>query len=150
MGEPALSQLDDQVAEAYRFLWLRTFHQPVALRLQSTGGLKTLVVKQLSGAGGYQPGVLVVDAVIEIEDQDWDAFKRLLDHSNYWQLSETNEAVSGADGASWVLEAVRDGQYHIVDRWSPDEKHSSKEDLKFRDACRYLLELSDLNIQEMY
>ena len=150
MGEPALSQLDDQVAEVYRFLWLRTFHHPVALRLQNSGGLKTLVVRQLSGAGGYEPGGLVVDDVIEIEDQEWDTFERLLDNSNFWQLPETSEAVSGFDGASWVLEAVRDGQYHVVDRWSPDEKDSSKEDLKFRDACLYLLKLSDLDIQAIY
>ena len=95
---------------------------------------------------------------IEIEDQEWNAFERLLERSNYWRLPETNEAVSGRDGeavsgrdgASWVLEAVSDGQYHIVDRWSPDEKYSSEEDLSFRDACQYLLKLSDLNIQAVY
>jgi hypothetical protein len=24
------------------------------------------------------------------------------------------------DGARWILEDVRDGKYHLVDRWSPD------------------------------
>lgn len=149
MGEPALFQADDQAPEVYRFLWLRTFHWPVALRLQNTGDLKTLVVKQLNRAGGYEPGVLTVNQEIEIGAREWDTFVRLLDGANYWHLA-TNKEVMGTDGAQWILEAVKDGQYHVVDRWSPHERYSSEEDLKFRDACLYLLELSDLEVQPVY
>lgn len=149
MGEPALFQTDDQASEVYRFLWLRSFHRPVALRLQNAGGQKTLVVRQLNGKGGYEPGVLVVDKKIKIDAQEWDAFVRLLDEANYWHLATTDTTL-GFDGAEWVLEAVKDGQYHIVDRWSPHESCSSEEELKFRDACLYLSELSGLEIQPVY
>ena len=25
------------------------------------------------------------------------------------------------DGAQWILEGVRNGKYHVVDRWSPEK-----------------------------
>ena len=46
--------------ESYRFLWLRSFHHPVALRLDvASDGRGVLVVKVLSGQGGYDPGNLI-------------------------------------------------------------------------------------------
>ena len=27
----------------------------------------------------------------------------------------------GVDGAQWIIEGVRNGTYHVVDRWSPRE-----------------------------
>jgi hypothetical protein len=40
----------------------------------------------------------------------------------FWSLSTNppkNPNVFGVDGAQWILEGVRDEQYHVVDRWSP-------------------------------
>lgn len=149
MGEPALLQTYDQASEVYRFLWLRTFHRPVALRLQHVEDVRTLAVKELNGAGGYEPGILVVDKSIEIGDHEWNTFVQLLDESNYWNAA-TRDFSTGLDGAQWILESIKDGKYHIVDRWSPHEKYSSNEDLKIREACLYLLELSGLQIHPVY
>lgn len=150
MGETALAPVSDQPSEVYRFLWLRTFDQPVAIRLQTAGGVRTLFVKQLNGAGGYDPGVLVVNRTIEIGAEDWDRFLRLLVEADYWRRPTADRSVDGLDGARWVLEAVKDGRYHIVDRWSPDQASSSRADLRFRDACLFLLELSGLENQPSY
>ena len=150
MAEPVLTRIDERPAEAYRFLWLRTFHHPVVLRLQDVGGEKTLVVKQTNGAGGYRPGELVVDRTIRVGAEEWNTFQSLLDAAGYWRAAETDRDEMGGDGAQWVLEAVRDGRYHIVERWSPDERYSSEENLNFRDACLYLLKLSGLAIEPLY
>ena len=47
-------------AESYRFVWLRTFHYPVIVRVDiKSDGSGELTTKVSSGAGGYAPGKLV-------------------------------------------------------------------------------------------
>src|SRR5262245_53562261 len=57
MKEPSLfQQSTNKVVEQYRFLWLRTFHKPIAVRVRKDSAGITLRVVRLSGAGGYNPG----------------------------------------------------------------------------------------------
>src|ERR1022692_1355040 len=60
LKEPSLlTQSKNPNSEAYRFLWLRTFHHPVAIRVVlRPDGTGVLTTKVASGAGGYSPGVL--------------------------------------------------------------------------------------------
>jgi hypothetical protein len=55
------------------------------------------------------------------------------------------QAKRGFDGAQWILEGVKDQKYHVVDRWTP-------RDGAFREACLYLLKLSQIGIspKEVY
>ncbi len=41
----------------------------------------------------------------------------------YWKLPtrEAQTDVIGLDGAQWLVEAVKEGQYKVVDRWWPEE-----------------------------
>ena len=36
-----------------------------------------------------------------------------------WEMPEDIE-VFGLDGSTWIIEGIRDGEYHMVHRWSPD------------------------------
>ena len=138
MNEPSLYFPDDSEAESYRFLWLRSFHHPVAVRIWQSGGDHFITLKQLSGAGGYEPGRLVINRTRAISRVEWEEFIRLLEQASYWNLP-TDDYYFGHDGAQWILEGVRGGRYHIVDRWSPNGGN-------YRAACFYLLVLSGLEI----
>lgn len=124
--------------ESYRFLWLRSFHHPVAVRVWRSDGGQFLNVKQLNGAGGYEPGKLITNQTRQLTNAEWDGFVSLLDHSCYWQLPAEIDDM-GSDGAQWILEGTREGRYHVVDRWTPRSGD-------FREACLYLLKLSNLGI----
>src|ERR1700683_1038859 len=60
LGEPSfweLSQRSNQ--QVYRFLWLRSFSHPVAVRLElRPDGSAILTIQTTDGAGGYAPGKL--------------------------------------------------------------------------------------------
>jgi len=46
---------------------------------------------------------------------------RFLEHverSKFWKLPPVLDD-GGVDGAQWIIEGVRYGDYHVVDRWSP-------------------------------
>lgn len=138
MGERPLLSHPESRAESYRFLWLRTFHHPVAVRVWRSDDGWFLNVKQLSGAGGYEPGRLVMNQTRQLTSAEWDGFVSLLDRSCYWQLP-TEIGDMGNDGAQWILEGAKEGRYHVVDRWTPRSGD-------FRESCLYLLKLSNLGI----
>jgi hypothetical protein len=68
MAEPSLSEATKyKLLVTYRFLWLRTFHHPIAIRLTiRRDGTGFLTGKMTSGHGGYEPGLLSVNNSIEI------------------------------------------------------------------------------------
>jgi hypothetical protein len=69
MKEPSLSTASpSEQATTYRFTWLRTFHHPLVARFVLDGsGAGTLYVKMADGAGGYQPGKVIVDLNLPVE-----------------------------------------------------------------------------------
>ncbi|HXQ74218.1 MAG TPA: hypothetical protein VN844_27185 [Pyrinomonadaceae bacterium] len=138
MDEAPLSFPDEQVRESYRFLWLRSFHHPVGVRLWKTEMDQFITVNELSGAGGYEPGTSILKSQRRLSQSEWDAFKRLLEYSCYWE-QPTDADDAGLDGAQWLLEGFREGRYHLVVRWTPQKG-------SFREACLYMLKLSRLKI----
>ena len=124
LQEPSLFESkQDDTAQSYRFLWLRTFHHPVAVRvLIHADGSGTLVTKMGDGMGGYEPGNLIVDKTELLPADRVKKFSEELQHLGYWTLPGLpgRETTVGTDGARWVIEGVRGGTYHLVDRWSPE------------------------------
>ena len=134
MGEPSLLKESRPDTDVYRFLWLRTFHNPMAVRVERNGSTMKLFLKELSGSGGYEPGRLIESKMITLDQSEWCGFMSMLEQANYWNKPlERND--TGVDGSRWILEGVSEGRYHAVDRFSPD-------DGDFREACVYLLELA--------
>jgi hypothetical protein len=123
LGEPSLWALSrsDPRAEVYRFLWLRSFHRPVSIRLVlNSDRTASLTSKITSEAGGLEPGTLIHNETIPVGPHQVWLFSAQFLQSHFWDLP-ARERPGGADGAGWILEAVADGRYHIVDRWSPPE-----------------------------
>ena len=105
--------------ETYRLTRLRTFHHPMTFRLDIDDQCKaTLTVKETDGAGGYQPGAIILNKTIEIARPSCEKLTTGLVDLKFWSLS-TSTPELGADGAEWILEGAKSGNYHVVDRWSP-------------------------------
>ncbi|MEO6588386.1 MAG: hypothetical protein ABIP06_03570 [Pyrinomonadaceae bacterium] len=127
--------------EIYRFFWLRTFHNPIMIRLYRIGDKKYIVAKQTDGRGGYETGKLVFNKTRQLSDEEWCKFIILLDQANFWTKSKIDVSHLANDGAFWNVEGVRDGRYYITGEQSPRTG-------KFRDACIYLMRISGLDINE--
>jgi len=141
MHEPSLSEgAKDPSLVAYRFLWLRSFHHPIAVRLTiRTDGTGTLIGKVTSGAGGYPAGVMTQNDSVEIPKAQVQHFQELLDKATFWTLP-TEGPLGGNDGAQWIMEGVHSGSYHIVDRWSPRMDD-------YASLCLDLLHLSKIHVE---
>jgi hypothetical protein len=123
LDEPSLWALSkSQKGQSYRFLWLRTFHHPVAIRIDiKADGSSQLTTKITSGAGGYKPGHLTENISFGLSKEQTDRFLSEIKKHGFWELESRQREPGGTDGAQWVIEGVKDGNYRIVDRWSPKD-----------------------------
>jgi hypothetical protein len=143
MGE---SNLPKGLGESYRFLWLRSFDNPVAVRISDAGSQCVLVAKQLDGWGGYAPGRLSKRVARTLSLEDCASFKRLIAALGFWQPQPADPRdvdTVQVDGARWVLEGQRNADYHLWDVWSPSE---SGPRASFRRLCLEMIRLSGLTL----
>lgn len=126
MQEPSLWQASKiPGTQGYRFLWLRSFHHPISIRLVvNHDGTSFLVTKSLGGHGGYEPGKLTSNRSQElgIDQTKWTLDR--IDELKFWALPTNpprDPNTVREDGAQWIFEGEKDGTYHVVDRWSPDK-----------------------------
>jgi hypothetical protein len=142
MGEPSLLEASkDKNLVAYRFLWLRTFHNPISIRVNiSPTGTASLTTVVTSGRGGYEPGNVSKNEVTEISSRQLRPFIYQVDRIEFWSMKAVEEVLNGRDGAEWILEGVKGGEYHVVKRWTPESG-------SYRKLCLALVELSDLTFK---
>jgi hypothetical protein len=138
MEEKSLLDISDKNVEVYRFLWLRSFHHPVFVRVERKGDSINLFSKELDGAGGYEPGKILQINNRSLSEDKWCEFINLIEKAEFWKLPTYQTEEMGNDGAQWILEGVKDNRYHIVDRWTPGKGN-------YREVGLFLLKLSDFD-----
>ncbi len=138
MQEPSLSCGPRADGYAYRFLWLRSFHHPIAVRLEKVGPLVTLNAVELDGTGGHAPGQIVKRTQRALSPAEESKFTAKLNDVGFWEMRRDRDRF-GSDGAQWILEGVDNGQYQVVQRWSPGPG-------AYSDVCILLLDLAGFKI----
>jgi hypothetical protein len=141
MLEPSLSCGARPDGFAYRFLWLRSFHHPIAMRVEKNGSSVTLNAVELDGTGGNAPGRIVKSVQRELSSAEQGEFLAKLDRVDFWKLRK-NEERFGLDGAQWILEGAENGQYRVVERWSPESG-------PYHDVCVLLLGFTGITISPL-
>jgi hypothetical protein len=106
-------------------------------------GAGSIVATVLSGQGGYKPGRVKQRERVSLSSEQVQEFLELIELINYWEMPGSDHSNIGFDGAQWILEGARDGEYHVVDRWSPEHG-------EYRTTCLQLLEWSGLNVENKY
>ena len=138
LEEPLLYRYKDTIA--YRFTWLRTFHHPIAIRIENYHNTYGLYWKVASGAGGYEPGSIIIDRKRELTKEEWLRFTHLINSCNFWDMPYKNQRM-GTDGAEWIMEGIEQGNYHVAERWSPEKS-------AYKECCLYLLKLTGMKISK--
>jgi len=141
MNEPSLA--DGSGPDSWRFLWLRSFHAPIAVRIQSAAdGRLNLTAKRLSGQGGYDPGLIAATVQRPLEPDEARRF-RALAGSPRFDADGPPDCTFGADGARWIIETRVGGQYHFQDEWTPQTGEVAA-------LGRFMLDLTDWDVEPIY
>lgn len=106
---------------ALRFTWLRTFQAPVIVRLNTApDGTLTMTATELSGAGGYEPGVVARRVVRVLSARETAALARIMSDMKVLE-QPIADCPMGMDGEQWIIESVGPDGYRFLDRWSPED-----------------------------
>lgn len=127
-----------------RFTWLRTFHKPVIIRIDTDSrGVSTLTATELTGAGGYEPGTVGRRVVRVLTRQERARLDNVLHETRVFEQAPLNCEGAGADGSQWIAEQADASGYRYVDRWTPRTGPS-------REFGLYLLSLTRWTFDEVY
>lgn len=146
-GEPSL-HLASQAprpagASTLRFTWLRSFHAPVTIRVETAGpGHHRLIAKQLSGTGGYAPGTVEKTVERRLTSAEAGRLERILSGSRLFGHIP-NLCEIGTDGAQWIFESADAGGYQFVSHWTPREGPANA-------IGRFLMGLTGWDFGEVY
>ena len=66
-----------------------------------------------------EPGKLIRNTTATLSKEQTDFFRGRVEVYALWKLPTSQSGQIGIDGAQWIIEIVRGGRYHIIDRWSP-------------------------------
>jgi len=118
MSEPVLKP--SQAGRVYRFLWLRSFHHPIAVRVDRDHVGARVVAVELDGPEGYRPINLLKRRETALSEQQADAFERALSADGLWTIPSHDDRRDRQmiDGAEWVIEAATT-QHRVITRRSP-------------------------------
>lgn len=128
----------DPKSAAYRFIWMRSFHDQVSITMDvQPGGSGQLRLQVL----GRIPRKLE-SRTESLSKAQVQGVLALIEKAEFWKM-ETEGGPHGNDGAEWVLEGVQAGQYHIVTRWDARTTVFGK-------ALLEMLRLSNYKTDEIY
>jgi hypothetical protein len=142
MNEPAASALE-QDAPFVRFLWVRSFHRAIAVRVTRTADGGRLEAKRLHGP----------ECESELEDRTRDleipseavvGLFASFDRAHFWGEDPPASNPPGADGAQWVFEGYNGESYRMLHYWSADldPQKTTPAHMELRNAALELLELA--------
>lgn len=121
LHEPSLwqSSRERPDAEAYRFLWLRSFDPPICVRITVNGdGTGSLTSKEGNLHGGTERGKLSRVETKPLSSEQVKSFLDLVGSVKFWDIRSPIGNLGGVDGSQWIIEGERRGTYKIVDVWS--------------------------------
>ncbi len=140
LNEPKLYKNYD--FESYRFTWLRTFHNPISIRLEKRNNDYLLFVKRANGAGGYNPGQVVQNDTIQITESQWNEVMSKIYNINFWGIPTVEKSdMIVMDGAMWIFEARKENNYNMVYR-------QTSKGTEINELCMLLLNMSRLKINK--
>lgn len=140
MAEPSLSCATS--GRVYRFLWLRSFDHPIAVRVV-TGATPSIVAVELSGAGGYDPGKIKRRIRRTLAKEEFDRLEAAVSAAELPTLPAFDDSSVSVDGAEWIVEIADHGRYNVVSRTSPGAG-------TFRQLGLAFLAISGLQTEPLY
>lgn len=108
----------DASTHVYRFTWNRTFHPAIVVRLEvEADGTARIISKHCTmiDVDKYK----VRQGEKKLSRRRTSKFIEQFERSNFWS-SPAEGSGGGIDGAMWLFEGCRDGRYHVVEHWSPE------------------------------
>lgn len=122
----------------YRFTWLRTFHNPIAIRIEKIKNATFIYWTVGKGSGGYEPKGIEKSGKRKVKENDWRTFINLTEELNM-EKWPNSVYVPIMDGAYWILEQKTDVNFKAI--------KTKRGGGCFRECCLFLLKLTNIKVK---
>lgn len=123
MSETSLkAPLAVDVRKTFRLTYLRSFHDPLVIRLTMKDGTSELRAVRLKRDREYRPVEITHDELKRLDQKKSDDLLQLIEKEDLWENFTENEIAlmeSGMDGSAWIFEKHDENGYKMIDVWSP-------------------------------
>lgn len=121
LHEASLKALpNSSCSSVYRFLWFRTFHNWISIRVEHHKDSTTKVyAKELDRRGAVEPKPPLEDLELDWSAEQYARFMRKIDSMKFWDSPSVitiTQRQLATDGASWILEGVDQQRCHFIAR----------------------------------
>ena len=123
MGEPSVWEMSrNRESHVYRFLRLPTFGSPaVVVRLSVEKDGTAQLISNVTGHCILSiPTGPSEKKTKHLTKEQTNTFLGIVEKTDFWNDPPLDDRI-GLDGEHWIVEGVRNGRYHLVDRWSPEK-----------------------------
>ena len=121
LKEPILYKRINLKDEIYRYTNLGTWDNPYSIRVEKKDSMVIIIKKRTNGQGGYKSGRLIENKSKYISLNKWNRLTKEIESVDFWNI-QTHKDNYIDDGTQWILEGVKEGEYHFVARNSPDSE----------------------------
>jgi hypothetical protein len=131
--------------KSIRFVWLRSFGNPVVVRLNNFNDTVYVNIKELKiKSSGDEVPEIAKDTIIALDVTNWQKSLSMLEDNHFWNaVTEDTLSDDVKDGTSWFLECRLPGKYHCVNR--SDNGDLASKDLNL--FAKELLEIGERHVR---
>ena len=122
IDEPSLFCGNGIRSEAYRLARLEWAGVPLVVRFEPANTTGTMRVLKLEAPSwNFPPGLVIEQRTVALETAATRELVGAIERADLWAMPTTSRAQDTGlgEGTTWILEASRDGRYHVVSRWLP-------------------------------
>lgn len=140
LGEKPLWSPELSHGVVYRLTNLGTFTGPQTITLKMAGNGSWIIRSKVLNESH---DTILVDKSGDVAPVQFAKFLDLLQQADFWHMSvEVPSSGLRTDGATWILEGLQDGSYHIVVRRCAGGGRQSSESLAFSETVRFLIDIA--------
>jgi hypothetical protein len=123
MKEPSLLKKSEVSPDfQFRFTWLRSFHDPIAIRVWQDGNSHMIRAIRLTKQPDNSAGPFASDITRKLSSDEWVDLKKVINIDSYLlpivEQQKLANLTKGLDGAQWIFEVCVDRKYGMIDLWS--------------------------------
>jgi hypothetical protein len=114
----------DPATHIYRFLWDRSFEPKIVVRLEvaPNGSAKLVSRHHASNNVGRD---IVTERLQNLPARDAAKLVKLFEERGFW-TAPADDNIYGIDGSDWLFEGCREGRYHVVKIYTPENGNPLK------------------------
>ncbi len=144
--ESIYEKMTDISKHIYRFIWLRSFHDPITITIEILDKeYGELHFQKFNVSRFYSENEIVINNFIKLTPININILLGVIKECDFWGAPSKNPYSHGLDGSTWIIEGLREGKYHIIERWSPINMDEVSAGIGLK-----MLDLSRIKINKIY